>query len=319
MIRALRLGTCIGILVASAASAQVTVEDAVDALQDAAITARIETMFLLNRHLSPFDINTNTSAGVVTLTGGVRDEIQKDLAEELAASIRGVFEVLNRITIVPAPALPKEKRTWKQRIEDRSIKASVRTRLLYHKAFKGLRVAVLVRDGVVTLSGLVPSEQHKEDIAHVAYQTRGVETLINNIVIGPKQKVDGPADMGREISDEWIEKRVETSIALNRHVSIRRVDVEVNDRVCILTGIVDSEPEKELAGAIAGSILGVHDVRNELQVRGGPPKPFAALEPTDTFLEPETHAQPVPARPGQGPRIESTPLVPESGPPSQPL
>ena len=50
------------------------------AVSDAAITTRIETMFLLNEHLSAFEINTGTQRGVVTLRGGVETQIQKDLA-----------------------------------------------------------------------------------------------------------------------------------------------------------------------------------------------------------------------------------------------
>jgi len=41
------------------------------AAKDALITGRIESTFLLNEQLNPFNINTTTKNGVVTLTGSV--------------------------------------------------------------------------------------------------------------------------------------------------------------------------------------------------------------------------------------------------------
>jgi len=73
------------------------------ALKDAAISARIETIFLANGHLSPFNIKAATNNGLVTLSGGVSDDIQKELSGELAQSVEGVAEVVNQLTVVPAP------------------------------------------------------------------------------------------------------------------------------------------------------------------------------------------------------------------------
>ncbi len=238
-----------------------------DVVKDATITARIETMFLLNDHLNPFNINTTTYNGVVTLSGGVETEEQKDLAEDLARSFKSVQDVVNNITVMSAPTPPRPKLGWRQRIEDYTTTASVRARLLYHKELKGLRIGVRTTDGAVTLSGVVATEVQKHKIGQIALDTRGVAKVINNLIVRPKEAGEPAQIMARQASDEWIEKRVETSIMFNRHISIRPVDVEVDDGLCILTGTVNTQAEKTLAGSIAQSIQGVRQVRNELRVR----------------------------------------------------
>jgi osmotically-inducible protein OsmY len=268
-------------------------------IRDARITGRVESAFLFSEHLSPFNINTTTSGGVVTLSGGVRDQVQKDLAGEIAESVDGVMEVLNGIIVVPMAPERVRTRDWRMKIKDKSTSASVRTRFLYHKQFKGLRIKVRTVNGVVTLSGVVSSEDRRKRIGNIAYQTKGVERVENRLSVRPKDPTDQVQNVGRQFSDEWVEKRVETAIALNRHLSIRRVDVEVDDGVCILTGGVNTEPEKMLAGSIADSIQGVRTVRNDIHIRSdmlGQPQALEMIEPVEPGIA-SAPASEVSARP----------------------
>ena len=286
-----------------ALAAHATADTVGQTIRDARITGRVESAFLFSEHLSPFNINTTTSDGVVTLTGGVRDQVQKDLAGEIAESVDGVMEVLNGIIVVPTAPERVRSRDWRTKIKDKSTSASVRTRLLYHKQFKGLRVKVRTVNGVVTLSGVVSSKDRRKRIGNIAYQTKGVERVENQLTVRPKDAVDQVQNVGRQFSDEWIEKRVETAIALNRHLSIRRVDVEVDDGICILTGGVNTEPEKALAGSIADSIQGVQTVRNDIHIR------------SDMLRQPQTLEMIEPVEPG----VASTPDSEVSARPLEPI
>lgn len=255
---------------------------------DTALTARIETTFLFSEHLSPFNINTSTNNGVVTLSGSVRDPIQKELATELAASYEGVKDVNNIITVIPDTSDSKPKRSFRTKVEDKSIAASVKTRLLYHKKYKGYRIGARTENRIVTLTGVVDNEFQRAEIETVAFQTRGVDRVINHLTIRERPELKSVQDFGQQAGDEFVEKRVETSILLNRHLSLRRIDVEADNGVVILTGVVDSEPEKRLAESIANNILGVQKVRNDIVVKG-----LIQTETPLSVIEPSSNNNPV--------------------------
>lgn len=258
------------VLVVLASMLGVPGEQVVTSVEDSAITTQIETLYLLNEHLNPFNINTTTQNGNVMISGSVNDEVQKELAEDLALSVKGVAFVDNRLVVINTVVGEKERRTWKQRVADRAISASVKGRMLLNGEFKGLKIGISTINSVVTLYGVVPTEEHVTGMLKVAEETKGVAEVVNSLTVRKKDDAyDAVRGTGRQISDEWIESRVETAVLLNRHLSIRELDVEVDDGICILTGSVNSEAKKELAGQIADSIQGVGEVRNNIVVREG--------------------------------------------------
>ena len=245
-----------------------------DAAADAATTARIETIFLLNEHLSPFNINTTTKDGVVTLTGSVADDIQKDLATDLAKSVDGVKDVQNNLTVVGTVVSERPKRTWRERVNDTTLAATVRSNLLYNKEFKGLKIGVSAEAGAVTVYGVVNTYFEKDRIGQIVMETRGVDKVVNNLTVHSAEGGDPVTVVTRKVADEWVEKRVATAITLNRYITMRNLNVKVDDGLCILTGSVDSEKQRELAESLALSISGVEKVQNDITMYE-PPAPSA--------------------------------------------
>jgi hyperosmotically inducible protein len=62
------------------------------------------------------DVRVNTLEGVVQLTGFVANEQQKEMASEIAHSVRGVTQVQNDIAI--APLSPTERSLVRERAPD---------------------------------------------------------------------------------------------------------------------------------------------------------------------------------------------------------
>jgi hyperosmotically inducible periplasmic protein len=236
-------------------------------VRDASITARIETMYLLNEHLSPFNINTTTKNGVVTLTGGVGDNVKRDLAVDLAQSVDGVSEVVNHLKVVKHSAGTQPSRSFRQIVRDKTTSASIRSRLLYHKEFSGFNISVQTISGNVTLSGVVATEDEAKRVVQIASGTRGVNKVMSNLVARAKEKREPMANVSQQFSDEWVEKRVETALLMNRHINLRDLNVEVDDGLCILTGSVDTDVQRKLTESITKSIQGVGTVRNDIKVR----------------------------------------------------
>ncbi|MCC6144519.1 MAG: BON domain-containing protein [Candidatus Hydrogenedentes bacterium] len=298
------------------------------AVEDAAITSRISTMFALNEQLSAMSIDTSTDHGVVTLQGAVADEVQKQLATDLASTVIGVVEVRNELIIVPSAYSEKEQRNWRQKVNDATTSAAVRGRLFYHREYKGLKIGVETINGVVTLHGVVDSDEQKQKIVALTSETKGVDRVVDNLVVRKPDEGTIVQHMGQQISDEWLESRIETAITLNRYISIRELDVEVEGGTCFLTGTVDTEQEKAVAAQIAQSVVGVDQVQNDIRVRPdavvleGANPPALAEEP-DPSAPPVTQPdgiQEVEAAPVYDLQtVESMPLAPPaSAPATQP-
>jgi osmotically-inducible protein OsmY len=228
----------------------------------------------VNEHLSPFNINTTTTEGVVTLTGSVADDVQKQLATDLAKTADGVKDVKNELTVVGTVVSQRPKKTWRQRIDDASLGAAIRSNLLYNKELKGLNIGVECDSGNVTIFGVVGNEFAKQNIEKIVMETRGVEKVTNNLTVHAKQPTDPITSVTRSVSDEVIEARVRAAIGLNRYLSVRNLKVKVDNGLCILTGTVDTDKQVELAGNLAASISGVERVQNDLKLYV-PPAPSA--------------------------------------------
>lgn len=68
-------------------------------VDDGWITTKVKTKFAADPELNPFNINVDTTEGVVTLTGRVETEAAAEEAEELARATKGVKKVNNRLEV----------------------------------------------------------------------------------------------------------------------------------------------------------------------------------------------------------------------------
>ncbi len=74
-------------------------------------------------------------------------------------------------------------------------------------------------------------------------------------------------DTGSQGQDIWIQGKLEGAYLFNKHLNPIEIDTEVKNGTVFLSGNVDSDIEKDLAGEIAKSVEGVKDVENKLVVR----------------------------------------------------
>jgi hyperosmotically inducible periplasmic protein len=157
--------------------------------KDAWIDGKLEAVYALNRYLSPFEIETTVTQGVVLLTGQVRGDIDRDLAGELAKGIEGVVEVDNDLSVVAhkgetAAATSKDgERSFGAWIDDATTTASVKSKLLGNPNTEGLQIDVDTRGDVVTLSGEVASAKEKSLAEELARHTGDVKDVRNQLVV----------------------------------------------------------------------------------------------------------------------------------------
>ena len=187
-------GTLAGLLIAGFATAQADDRYEGDS-HDAWITGKVETVLLLNRHLNSFAIDTDVEGGVVTLTGAVESDIDRDLAGSLAEGVEGVESVENELRVEGEAAKTAandrdgdgdDDRDFGQWVDDATTTAAVKSKLVADDATKGLEIDVDTRDDVVTLSGRVQTQQESQMAANLAMETGDVASVRNNLVVDPE-------------------------------------------------------------------------------------------------------------------------------------
>ena len=75
---------------------------AIEAVDDASITAQVKVALLLHRSTSSVGTEVATTDGVVTVGGIAKNAAEKTLVTKLASDITGVKSVVNNMTIAPA-------------------------------------------------------------------------------------------------------------------------------------------------------------------------------------------------------------------------
>lgn len=155
---------------------------------DAWLKTKIVTIYAVNEHLNPFTIGVEVTNGKATLTGTVENDIERDLAEELAKGVDGVKEVDNEITIDPEVQRNPKGNSFYRKMEDANITARVKLRFLMEKNIHGLKIHVETKNGVVSLDGNVNSEIEADLARQIALNTEGVTDVKNNLEVSPESE-----------------------------------------------------------------------------------------------------------------------------------
>lgn len=97
-------------------------------------------------------VSADVKDGVVTLSGAVATEADKDAAEAAAKVTQGVKSVVNNLTVTPPPPPPAPEVT-----ADDALKTSVAAIV---KDFPGIQADV--KDGVITITGEQKADRWKK-------------------------------------------------------------------------------------------------------------------------------------------------------------
>lgn len=137
-------------------SDQQVAADAIQALKTA--TVPIET------------IQVVVSDGRVTLEGQVLSSRQRDCAEEAVRTLPGIKGINNAIVIHP-------------QLDAGDVWGKIHAAFQRHAELDADRITVTVRDGHVTLTGLVRSWCEREDAERAAWAAPGVKAVKNELAV----------------------------------------------------------------------------------------------------------------------------------------
>ena len=229
------------------------------------VHAALEREHRINLHRHPVKIES--ADGTVTLEGEVGDVAAKRLALQLAASVQGVSNVVDRLRVAPGErrgdgaVRDSAARLLLEQPELRGCSLNVRT----NEKIEVLRrvtddaagdIQLSVTDGVIVLEGHVISQSHRRFAGALAWWTPGRRDVINALEVRPAY----------EDRDDEISEVLRLVLEADPELDADQIRTNCNGKVVFLDGACRNEQQKHRAELDAWSLLSIRGVVNRLDV-----------------------------------------------------
>jgi osmotically-inducible protein OsmY len=229
------------------------------------VHAALEREHRINLHRHPVKIES--ADGTVTLEGEVADVAAKRLALQLAASVQGVSNVVDRLKVAPGErrgdgaVRDSAARLLLEQPELRGCSLNVRT----NEKIEVLRrvnedaagdIQLSVTDGVVVLEGHVISQSHRRFAGALAWWIPGRRDVVNALEVRPAY----------EDRDDEISEVLRLVLEADPELDADQIRTNCNGKVVFLDGAVPNEQQKRRAELDAWSMLSIRGVVNRLDV-----------------------------------------------------
>jgi osmotically-inducible protein OsmY len=145
---------------------------------------------------------------------------------------------------------------------DQQIQHDVIAELEWDPRLDSARIGVAVKDGVVELSGIVPSFFEKIEAEKAARRVEGV------VAIAQELQVHYPGDA--KVADSEIARRIQDIIAWDVGVPTDRIQIMVERGWVTLSGTVEWNFQREAARKAATRIHGVQGLTNLIEIHHVP-------------------------------------------------
>jgi hyperosmotically inducible protein len=179
-----------------------------NAIKDSWITMKVHSQFVPEDALEDSDIDVDTNAGVVTLTGVVASAAGKTRAVAIAKATDGVKNVTDRLRVdatrmdddardaaAKTGAAAREGareskeagRTAGRAVSDGWVTSKIYAQFIDENSLDDSDIDVDVNRGVVTLSGTAVSQAGVARAAAIAKATEGVKSVNNKLKVGAER------------------------------------------------------------------------------------------------------------------------------------
>lgn len=212
-------------------------------IKDKDIENGINERFQRSNYDEVMHLGCRVSRGIATLLGHVETQSTERLAKRLASQVRGVKEVRSEIQFL------------EKAVDDATLVNRVETALVASPWVNAHEIKTEARNGLITLTGLVNTQEAMEWVVETAYQVPGVKAVVSEVFTRHRSQGD----------DLWLTEQLVSKLGQHR-LNSGQIRAFVQDGIAFLTGEVYSKEDRERAEQLIKHIPEIHGVNNSITV-----------------------------------------------------
>ncbi len=226
-------------------------------LSDEEVENKVRVTLLSDPATDLYEIGVGVEDNIVRLTGTVDSYQEKQLAGDVAKSVKGVAGLENLLSVDYQSSRP-----------DYEIKDEIRAALKWNETIDDGLIRVEVDDGNVNLSGSAGSAVEKSDALYASY-VAGVRSVDNSDLKVEWWLKDDELRKFKnvQVTDAEIVQAIYDAAIYDPRVNLFDITAEVDNGWVTLRGNVDNLNAKNAAEMLAEHTYGVTGVNNRIKVK----------------------------------------------------
>ncbi|HSF08188.1 MAG TPA: BON domain-containing protein [Nitrospirales bacterium] len=204
--------------------------------------------------INPSSVRIAVRDGQVTVFGTVRSVDEKSRILSLSW-VQGITSVNGEQLKVEWSDREPMRRSGFHIPSDETIQDAIYDALSYDPRITNADITIEVKEGLVTLTGIVDNLQAKTTAEEDTWNTTGVYNVVNLLKVR----------MNPKYSDEDIAARVKAVFLRDPLLDHKDINVKVYNQAISLKGTVKSRSQKSRAGLLASNVKGAVTVNNRLE------------------------------------------------------
>ena len=147
-----------------------------------------------------------------------------------------------------------DPRSLGTQIDDSLMEKSLKAKVLLRDKNHLFKVKIKVLDGRIFLTGTVDDPEEKLQLTKLAWETKGVRSVRNDI------KIKEEFNFSQSAKDLLITSQLRTAIILSKEIKATNYQIDTYKKKIFIYGIAQTSDEKDLVIKEAKEILDVKDV-----------------------------------------------------------